>query len=791
MKKMLKVICSCALVIALGISSNALSASRVYGRNRVDTSIKTAKMLDTHEIVVASANNFADSLSSSNIVNKYNAALVLVSSPRDVEKIDFKYNSAVIVGGYASVGRDIEDALNRKGVKVTRIAGRDRYETNRRTLETTEYTHVCVADGRNFPDALGAGGLIVNKNIGLMLVDGSRDFTSKAAVVDYTLGGTVKYPKGKRIAGRDRYETNNLLNREFGKNINAVVVDGRKFPDALSAINVVRRNGGNIVLVERRIGKAEKEYLDKFAKVIIIGGPGSVADYDEAVEKPVDNQPSTINQDKIPEPVNPLNHENWVNPENDNSKNPATTTLTSNTVLIKAKEDNLAVIAEKEKQAQKQLEEQKRIEREKQLEKIKAEQERAKAEEARKQELIRQQQLEKERQAREERERLQKQEEEARRKAEEQRRAEEERQRAEENRRRDEEARRQAEEAKRKAEEARRQAEEAKRKAEEERRQQEEQRKREERIVNNEVDNLIRNSLKVSPEGSFNSQVRDICERPGEKTVTFVYNDGDDYSLPSLDSINEGLVDSNGLNESYEGRSQSAYCKDDKAILMENVNYDEYYHKVDKKLKDMGYKPKNAFSVTLKTRIAGYNGDENFASRIDRAKSTIRTFVDNSGAKYKNTDEEKAKTFIYYLLYNTYYKLNGEMDEYNNELSYADVSSIMSLPERGYGLCYAYAQTVKEGLNYMGIKAYATSAYANDSDSPDHEIVVARLNGVWTPLDVTTAAHNINDAKIYYRKDRIDYDWDHRINKYRDRAYNKGEKTYIRRPDLENYILNR
>lgn len=82
---------------------------------------------------------------------------------------------------------------------VQRIAGADRYETNKATLRATDYDKVGVADGRNFPDALAASGLLKKYNLGLLLVNGAKPY-STAKQVEYTFGGTdsVKQDGGKR-----------------------------------------------------------------------------------------------------------------------------------------------------------------------------------------------------------------------------------------------------------------------------------------------------------------------------------------------------------------------------------------------------------------------------------------------------------------------------------------------------------------------------------------------------------------------------------------------------------------
>ena len=151
---------------------------------------------------------------------------------------------------------------------------------------------------------------------------------------------------------------------------------------------------------------------------------------------------------------------------------------------------------------------------------------------------------------------------------------------------------------------------------------------------------------------------------------------------------------------------------------------------------------------------------------------------------------EKTETILYHILRRTYYKLDSE----KNGLSYYDVSTIMALPEKGYGLCYAYAQTLREALNYMGIKAYATSAKMYNQDDYDHEIVVAKIDGEWIPIEATTAAVSFKDAQYSYReaednRERLQFDWESRVNKYRDVSeYPNETNTYYRNRAVEKYL---
>lgn len=59
----------------------------IAGDDRVETSIKASRYSDSKTLVLASAYNFADALSSYNIVSSKNAKLILVGENTDIEDL--------------------------------------------------------------------------------------------------------------------------------------------------------------------------------------------------------------------------------------------------------------------------------------------------------------------------------------------------------------------------------------------------------------------------------------------------------------------------------------------------------------------------------------------------------------------------------------------------------------------------------------------------------------------------------------------------------------------------------
>ena len=198
-------------------SSSELSLERIYGKNRYETSINILEKMNTNKAYLANGNIFADALSVGPLAGKENAAIVLSDGETlDVDKLKSKSITEVtIVGGENSISNNLENNL-KKNFKVSRIAGRDRYETSRKIVEKMGVNNIAIATGRDFPDALSAGAYLSQKGMPLLLVDGplAGNIPQNYNVV-YTFGGvnSIKETFGKRISGKDRYETSMQISK--------------------------------------------------------------------------------------------------------------------------------------------------------------------------------------------------------------------------------------------------------------------------------------------------------------------------------------------------------------------------------------------------------------------------------------------------------------------------------------------------------------------------------------------------------------------------------------------------
>lgn len=161
--------------VASALADMGISVERLTGPGRVETSLEIMGGVGggAERVVVASGTSFADALSIASWCYATRTPILLVGptgllSDEEVEAIRAMpdVREAVVVGGTSQVG-DVEGQLEGI-VSVTRLAGRDRYDTCVRVADWAgahglSWTRVAVASGTSFPDALAGSALAGSK----------------------------------------------------------------------------------------------------------------------------------------------------------------------------------------------------------------------------------------------------------------------------------------------------------------------------------------------------------------------------------------------------------------------------------------------------------------------------------------------------------------------------------------------------------------------------------------------------------------------------------------------------
>ena len=171
---------------------------RLAGTTRYGTAVEIAENMDSAptEIFFASANGFADALSVSSAAAIKSAPILYLNkdgkldskTKQYLQKLRGKVKKAYVIGGEGVISNNMmKQAAAALGLKsgstVKRIWGQDRYETCIAVNKTFSaiYTgkKICVATGRNYPDALAGGVYAAQQKACILLADSEPNKTQK------------------------------------------------------------------------------------------------------------------------------------------------------------------------------------------------------------------------------------------------------------------------------------------------------------------------------------------------------------------------------------------------------------------------------------------------------------------------------------------------------------------------------------------------------------------------------------------------------------------------------------
>ena len=292
MKKILGVILTASMVMSsftpvLAEEQNKINVDTIKGVDRYKTSAEISQQTFPNHIktvVLASGENFADSLVAGSLANKENAPVLLTQKEKLPQVIKdeitrLKPEEVIIVGG--------EKSVNIKGLKnVKRLAGKDRFETS---VEVYKHVNpngkVALASGLNFADALCATPLSSKENLPIILTDGHnlpKGITKDKVALIFGGEKSVNI-KGlentRRLAGADRYETALIIAKEFGNLEKFVLADGRNYPDALSVGTLAHKNNQPILLTDPSHTEFIKQIVrdNNTKEITVVGGEQSIS----------------------------------------------------------------------------------------------------------------------------------------------------------------------------------------------------------------------------------------------------------------------------------------------------------------------------------------------------------------------------------------------------------------------------------------------------------------------------------------------------------------------------------
>ena len=249
--------------------------SKIVGNNRYETAAKIADELVKNNIsynsviLVNSDKSMADGLSAASLSGKKNAPILLVkkdSIPAEAMAKIEKAKNVYIIGGEGAISKKVENQL--KGKNITRISGKDRYETSAKIANMLGgYKMAFIVNGaKGEADAMSVSSVAAKYGAPILLTNGKTSTHSiKAGVSYFVIGGrgvvsnqlADKY-NADRIAGIDRYSTNRKVIDEFYYDSKKVYfAKGDTLVDALTASLLAKDNG--MVLVSKNANHKKLE----------------------------------------------------------------------------------------------------------------------------------------------------------------------------------------------------------------------------------------------------------------------------------------------------------------------------------------------------------------------------------------------------------------------------------------------------------------------------------------------------------------------------------------------------
>lgn len=285
-------------------SSGQIVPTRIAGKNRYESSaqISREQFTNAKKVIVVNSQKYADALSATTLSDGrysilYTEKDTLPTATRnEIQRLN--PIEVYLLGGKQSISDGIENILKKYANKVTRIAGKDRYETSAKVAAMSNKKNIVIASGENFSDPLYASSYAYSNNAKILLSSGktlsreTRDYLlrnkSKIGNVTVVGGGksisssTVRYIQsvtGKnvgRISGRNRYEGSVKVANSMNKS-KVFIASGEDFADALAISPLAQKLNAPILLSAKgKLDTSVIAFLNNFKNsikdVFIVGG---------------------------------------------------------------------------------------------------------------------------------------------------------------------------------------------------------------------------------------------------------------------------------------------------------------------------------------------------------------------------------------------------------------------------------------------------------------------------------------------------------------------------------------
>lgn len=188
--------------ITTQLAENGISVTRLQGTNRFETAVainEAAGFTANETVLLVNGITIADALSASSISANKGIPIYLSNNNSIPVDLPPSVKEVIILGGTVAISQSVESNLKDKGIKVTRIAGNNRYETNLLAANSFQFNsdEAILVRGasvntsfEDYPDAVAASGLSAKRNAPIIL---SEPKNSRQDVINYlaTRNGSI------------------------------------------------------------------------------------------------------------------------------------------------------------------------------------------------------------------------------------------------------------------------------------------------------------------------------------------------------------------------------------------------------------------------------------------------------------------------------------------------------------------------------------------------------------------------------------------------------------------------
>ncbi|RDY23112.1 cell wall-binding repeat-containing protein [Romboutsia maritimum] len=284
-KKLLLLITSISIALVGVPKSYALSSvDKIQGIDRYETAGKIADKQNYDTVILVNSDqSLADGLSAAGLSGATNSPILLVQKNKIPQATNTRLKGVkkvFIIGEKDAISNTVENELKINNIQVERIGGTDRIQTSvnvsNKILSIKSVDKILLVNGyKGEADAMSGSAVAARDGVPIILTDGySADNLAKNAKI-YALGeknviseNLVKEKNAIRIGGKDRFETNKKVIKEFYTSSRELYLSkGYKLVDALTVSSLAKDKP--VVLVNNG---SDKSILKNATKLIALGG---------------------------------------------------------------------------------------------------------------------------------------------------------------------------------------------------------------------------------------------------------------------------------------------------------------------------------------------------------------------------------------------------------------------------------------------------------------------------------------------------------------------------------------